>query len=364
MYRKKMQAAALACLIGCFSAYPALSSPAAPAQTQPVQTSSQGNASVSSGQSTKKGWDQDQSTSLWYYYQNDGTKAVGWLKISGYWYYFHSDGHMLTGWQQHAGSWYYLGTDGRMYTNWQSLDGSWYYLGSDGAMRTGWQLLDGIWYYLDSSGKMLTGWQKIDREYYYLHEGKMLTGWLNDSTGQTYYMDKESGKMARAWKEIDGIWYYFDTYGHMQKGWIKVSGKYYYLNPETGKMASNTALTVDGISYSFGKDGACTSDTSRLSGLTDSYFDPAADTNGGSSTTIGAGTPSANAPGSSGTPTGSTGMSSGSGQTTVPKPGTEQSISRPGMLYSNGSSGSSFTGQETSGNRDLLAPGQTGGPGR
>lgn len=362
MYRKNVQAAALACLIGFFAAYPALSSLAAPTQAQSGQTSSQGNIRVSSSQSAERGWKQDQSTSLWYYYQDDGTKAVGWLKISGYWYYFHSDGHMLTGWQQYAGSWYYLGSDGRMYTNWQSLDGAWYYLGSDGAMRTGWQLLDGIWYYLDSSGKMLTGWQKIDQEYYYLHEGKMLTGWLNDSTGQTYHMDRESGKMAQAWKEIDGVWYYFDTYGHMQKGWIQVSGKYYYLNPETGKMASNTTLTIDGISCSFGKDGAYSGDTSRLSGLADSYFDPSADTIGSSGTFAGTGTPSGNAPGSSGTSAGT--GTTGSGQTTVPEPGSGQSVSRPGMLYSNGSSGNSFTGQESSGNRDLLAPGQTGGPGR
>ena len=93
---------------------------------------------------------------------------------------------------------------------------------------------------------MLTGWQLIKNEYYYLHEGKMLTGWLNDSNGNTYYMDKTDGNMSRGWKQIDGTWYYFNEYGHRQKGWIKVSGTYYYLD-ENGKMASNTTLTIDSV---------------------------------------------------------------------------------------------------------------------
>ena len=56
-------------------------------------------------------------------------------------------------------------------------------------MRTGWQKVNITWYYLDENGKLLTGWQLIKNEYYYLHEGKMLTGWLNDSNGITYFME-------------------------------------------------------------------------------------------------------------------------------------------------------------------------------
>lgn len=78
----------------------------------------------------------------------------------------------------------------------------------------------------------------------------MLTGWLNDSNGNTYYMDKTDGNMSRGWKQIDGTWYYFNEYGHRQKGWIKVSGTYYYLD-ENGKMASNTTLTIDSVKYTF-----------------------------------------------------------------------------------------------------------------
>ena len=113
----------------------------------------------------------------------------------------------------------------------------------------------------------------------------MLTGWLNDSNGNTYYMDKTDGNMSRGWKQIDGTWYYFNEYGHRQKGWIKVSGTYYYLD-ENGKMASNTTRTIDSVKYTFAKSGACQNPPSSLSGMSDSYFDPSASQGTGTSSGI------------------------------------------------------------------------------
>ena len=57
---------------------------------------------------------------------------------------------------------------------------------------------------------MLTGWQLIKNEYYYLHDGKMLTGWLNDSNGNTTIWDKEIDGAGRSCdKQIgDGAIYY------------------------------------------------------------------------------------------------------------------------------------------------------------
>lgn len=55
---------------------------------------------------------------------------------------------------------------------------------------------------------MLTGWQLIKMNTI-SHDGKMLTGWLNDSNGNTYYMDKTDGNTGRGWKQIDGTWCYF-----------------------------------------------------------------------------------------------------------------------------------------------------------
>ena len=137
----------------------------------------------------------------------------------------------------------------------------------------------------------------------------MLTGWLNDSNGNTYYMDKTDGNMSRGWKQIDGTWYYFNEYGHRQKGWIKVSGTYYYLD-KNGKMASNTTLTIDSVKYTFAKSGACQNPPSSLSGMSDSYFDPSASqgtgTSSGSSSSSSTSGPSGTASNNSNSGTSST----------------------------------------------------------
>ena len=143
----------------------------------------------------------------------------------------------------------------------------------------------------------------------------MLTGWLNDSNGNTYYMDKTDGNMSRGWKQIDGTWYYFNEYGHRQKGWIKVSGTYYYLD-ENGKMASNTTLTIDSVKYTFAKSGACQNPPSSLSGMSDSYFDPSASqgtgTSSGSSSSSSTSGPSGTASNTSNSGTSSSGNTNNS----------------------------------------------------
>ena len=143
----------------------------------------------------------------------------------------------------------------------------------------------------------------------------MLTGWLNDSNGNTYYMDKTDGNMSRGWKQIDGTWYYFNEYGHRQKGWIKVSGTYYYLD-ENGKMASNTTRTIDSVKYTFAKSGACQNPPSSLSGMSDSYFDPSASqgtgTSSGSSSSSSTSGPSGTASNNSNSGTSSSGNTNNS----------------------------------------------------
>lgn len=58
---------------------------------------------------------------------------------------------------------------------------------------------------------------------------------------------------------IEGAYYYFNNSGHKLTGWIQVDGTYYYLNPsDKGRMAANTTLKIDGISYTFAANGACT----------------------------------------------------------------------------------------------------------
>ena len=343
------------------------------------------------------GWRQDPSTSKWYYFKENGVMATGWVNDKGKWYYLNndgtmvtgwlkmnndtyyyllSDGKMATGWYQMDGAWYYfnptgellrgwsdiedaryyISTDGKMVTGWQELNGSWYYFGTDGKMRTGWQKQDKVWYYLNEDGKMLTGWQLIKGEYYYLHQGQMLTGWVDDSYGNKYYMDEPNGNMARGWKQIDGSWYYFDQYGHMQKGWLNLSGKYYYLDPETGKMEANGSRTIDNVTYTFDKSGLLQNETNTMRGITDSYFDPEAVKNSESNKTSVSGNNSiGNTSGTtSSAPGGSSSVTSGS------------TVSAPGGSSSGATDSASTVPGSSSGNsysRDELQAGLTSGPG-
>ncbi len=325
--------------------------------------------------------------STYYYLKSDGAMATGWYMVDGVWYYFNPNGEMLRGWTDVGGARYFLGTDGAMATGWQLLDNVWYYFGSDGAMRTGWIQLDNAWYYLNADGQMLTGWQLIDGEYYYLHDGKMLIGWVNDSTGSTYFMDRESGKMARAWKEIDGSWYYFNQYGQMQKGWLNLSGKYYYLDPQTGKMAANGSRTIDNVTYTFDRDGVCQNETSNMSGLSDSYFNPetvrntlagqsASQTSSQTSSTVprpgtglsGSAGSSQSAPGSAGSsqsaPSSAAQSASGAptGQTSVLVPPISGSSSGSVPAASTGSQSSGSLSSGQSGTSASDAPGSSGYP--
>ena len=131
----------------------------------------------------------------WYYYNEAGEKAKGWLKLLDTWYYLKDDGVMATGWLKLGNTWYYLKGNGAMATGWQLIENTWYYLKDSGAMATGWLRLGNTWYYLKDSGAMATGWLKLGNTWYYLKDsGAMATGWLK--LGNTWYYLKDSGAMA------------------------------------------------------------------------------------------------------------------------------------------------------------------------
>ncbi|MFS9275938.1 N-acetylmuramoyl-L-alanine amidase family protein, partial [Streptococcus mitis] len=68
-----------------------------------------------------------------------------------------------------------------------NYNGTWYYLNNSGAMATGWVNYNGTWYYLNNSGAMATGWVKDGDQWYYLaSSGKMLH---NTYTPDGYYVD-------------------------------------------------------------------------------------------------------------------------------------------------------------------------------
>ncbi len=148
------------------------------------------------------------------------------------WYYFNEEGYMATGWLKDQEKWYYLnpvsdGTLGVMVTGWRLIDGKWYYLNeqADGTEGT-----------MAASGWRQIPWGESTAWYYFNQEGHMASGWMQDQ-GRRYYLNPASsqtqGAMMTGWQLIDEIWYYFNeqadgTYGAlMTNTWI---GNYYVDN--------------------------------------------------------------------------------------------------------------------------------------
>ena len=199
------------------------------------------------------GWDQHDG--IWYYINDDGSRATGWKKINSKWYYFASDGAMKTSWQKIGSKWYYFSGGGIMQTGWKQVSDKWYYLGTDGVMRTKWQQVSGKWYYLGTSGVMQTKWQQVGGKWYYLGtNGVMQTGWVKVS-GKWYYLGTD-GVMRTGWQKISKKWYYFGTDGVMRTDWQKISKKWYYFGT-SGVMVTGTQ-TIGGKTYTFGSDGVWT----------------------------------------------------------------------------------------------------------
>ncbi len=196
-------------------------------------------------------------SSKWYYIDNNGTKAKGFVLIDGKYYYFDtSSGAMLTKWQQISGKWYYFNSSGAMLTGWQKISKKWYYFNSKGVMATGLTKIDGKYYYFDNGGIMKTGWISTGGKWYYFASGgNALTGWQKISK-KWYYFDKSTAVMATGFNTIDGLTYYFDNGGTMKTKWQQINGKWYYFNSD-GSMVAGTSKTISKKVYKFGADGVC-----------------------------------------------------------------------------------------------------------
>ena len=235
----------------------------------------------------KAGWYQIENR--WYMLKNDGTRdtsKVNWQQINGSWYFLKADGSRDTsktgmqtgingktyflnaegvpqnGFQTVNGVAYYFdvqaGTARQLGNNWQQMNGSWYWI-ENGRVATGWRVINGKWYYLnpadgrmltgfykdatgqlfysDGSGAMLstTGWYLMNGTWYWVNgNGSLATGWIN--VGGTWYYMGENGSMKTGWYQVKGAWYYSNGSGAMATGWINLGGTWYYLNPGNGDM--------------------------------------------------------------------------------------------------------------------------------
>ena len=74
------------------------------------------------------------------------------------------------------------------------------------------------------------GNDKVIVDYYYFdYYQRMVTGWLVDKDGNTFFLntdEKELGRMARGWNKIGENYYFFDQEGRMQKNMITEDGLY------------------------------------------------------------------------------------------------------------------------------------------
>ena len=161
-----------------------------------------------------------------------------WQQMNGSWYWI-ENGRVATGWRVINGKWYYLNpADGRMLTGfYKDATGQLFYSDGSGAMlsTTGWYLMNGTWYWVNGNGSLATGWINVGGTWYYMGEnGAMKTGWYQ--VNGAWYYSNGSGAMQTGWLNRGGTWYYLTGSGAMATGWIKLGGTWYYLNPGNGDM--------------------------------------------------------------------------------------------------------------------------------
>ena len=177
----------------------------------------------------------------YYFDVQEGTaRQLGnnWQQMNGSWYWI-ENGRVATGWRVINGKWYYLNpADGRMLTGfYKDATGQLFYSDGSGAMlsTTGWYLMNGTWYWVNGNGSLATGWINVGGTWYYMGEnGAMKTGWYQ--VNGAWYYSNGSGAMQTGWLNRGGTWYYLTGSGAMATGWINLGGTWYYLNPGNGDM--------------------------------------------------------------------------------------------------------------------------------
>ena len=180
-----------------------------------------------------------------------------WQQMNGSWYWI-ENGRVATGWRVINGKWYYLNpADGRMLTGfYKDATGQLFYSDGSGAMlsTTGWYLMNGTWYWVNGNGSLATGWINVGGTWYYMGEnGAMKTGWYQ--VNGAWYYSNGSGAMQTGWLNRGGTWYYLTGSGAMATGWINLGGTWYYLNPGNGEMVGAGWHLINNKWYYFGGSG-------------------------------------------------------------------------------------------------------------
>lgn len=133
------------------------------------------------------------------YYDDHGYQVFGWTTVDGKEVYFKEDGSMASSEQLELDeNTYNFQADGQVLTGWQAdeeNEGEWFYYNNYGFKAYGWMEIDGEAYYLDDDGHML---YDTEYEGYSFDENGIATAIEDESTGYTaassasYYTAKES----------------------------------------------------------------------------------------------------------------------------------------------------------------------------
>lgn len=164
--------------------------------------------------------------------RNGGTVLKGWQVINGQRYYFDGNGFQWRedkGWLIIGSNRFYFDADknnsvhqGFLELEEEGKGKQTYYLNANGQALKGWQTItaDNVSgrYYLDpTTGAAWMGHQKVGNYWYYLepsHRGKMATGYVTDSEGDSYYYNT-NGTLITGWQKLKGEenYRYFDGAG-------------------------------------------------------------------------------------------------------------------------------------------------------
>lgn len=114
------------------------------------------------------------------------------------------------GWQQDSrGRWYRRVNGTYPQNQWEKIDGIYYHFDAQGYMQTGWiwESSNQSWYYCLPDGKLATGWNNVNEKWYYMdpNSGVMYAGGIHLIDGKYYCMDEKGARIENAWS---GGYYY------------------------------------------------------------------------------------------------------------------------------------------------------------
>lgn len=191
---------------------------------------------------------------------------------------FYRNWKMQKGWVEYNGTKYYLDGAGNLVSGWLTdVSGSTYYLSpQDGSIARGQCVVDGADYYFTADGVKTSGWVVLnDRKYFYdpAANGVMKREWLSDEKGNFYYFDKTDGHMLTGAQVIDNAHYLFSPEGVRVTGMNAGEDGCCYYDPATGRMVTGWFET-DNKTYYADEAGHIVTGVREIAGQP-YYFDEA-----------------------------------------------------------------------------------------